>query len=131
VARTANALDVSSRTLLTEVQVANPGSALLPGMYATVRFRLRRDQPPLLIPSTAFRNTEKGPMVAVLREGNAVKLQPVKLGRDHGAQIEVIEGLKAGQRLITNWTDEVKEGAKVKPEAEAKPAALRGGGQAK
>ena len=131
VARTANALDVTSRTLLTEIQVANPGGVLLPGMYATVHFLLRRAHPPLLIPSTAFRNTEKGPMVALLREGNAVKLQLVKLGRDRGAQIEVIEGLEAGQRLITNWTDEVKEGAKVKPEAAAKPAAPRGGGQVK
>jgi hypothetical protein len=96
-----------------------------------VLIRLCRAQPPLLIPSTAFRNTEKGPMVAVLREGNAIKLQPVKLGRDYGTQIEVIGGLEAGQKLISNWTDEVKEGAKVKPEAAAKAAAARGGGQAK
>jgi len=131
VTRTANALEVSSRTLLTEVQVANLRGTLLPGMYATVRFQIRRANPPLLIPSAAFRNTEKGPMVAVLQEGASVHLQPVKLGRDYGAQIEVIEGLQAGQKLITNWTDEVREGLKVKPVAAAKPAAPRAGGQVK
>ena len=131
VTRTANALEVSSRTLLAEVQVANPRGTLLPGMYATVRFQIRRANPPLLIPSAAFRNTEKGPMVAVLQEDASVHLQPVKLGRDYGAQIEVIEGLRAGQKLITNWTDEVREGVKAKPAAAAKPAAPGGGGQVK
>ena len=131
VTRTANALEASSRTLLTEIQVANPSGVLLPGMYATVSFQVRRAQPPLLIPSDAFRNTAKGPMVALLRENASVHLQPVKLGRDYGAQIEVIEGLQAGQKLITNWTDEVKEGIKVEPVAAPKPAAPRGGGQVK
>jgi hypothetical protein len=70
-------------------------------------------------------------MAAVLREGASVHLQPVKLGRDYGAQIEVIEGLRAGQQVITNWTDEVREGVEVKPVAAAAPAAPRGGGQAK
>jgi RND family efflux transporter MFP subunit len=130
VTRTANALDASSRTLLTEIQVANPNGILLPGMYATVRFQIRR-APSLLIPSAAFRNTQKGPMVAVLQEGALVHLQPVKLGRDYGAQIEVLEGLKSGQKLITSWTDEVKEGVKVKPVAAPKSAAPRSGGQVK
>jgi RND family efflux transporter MFP subunit len=131
VTRTANSLDASSRTLLTEVQVANPSDALLPGMYATVHFQIGRANPPLLIPSAAFRNTDKGPMVAVLREGASVHLQPVKLGRDYGAQIEVVDGLLAGQKVITNLTDEVREGIKVKPVAVAKPVAPAGGGQAK
>ena len=119
VTRTANALDPASRTLLTEVQIPNAGGALLPGSYATARFRIRRATPPVLIPSTAFRQTEKGPMVAVLQDGGVVHLQPVTLGRDAGAQIEVIKGLAPGQQVITSWTDAVREGAKVKPMAPA------------
>ena len=130
VTRTANSLDASSRTLLTEVQVPNPSGELLPGVYATVHFKIRRSDPPLLIPSTAFRNTDKGPIVGVLREGTSVHLQPVQLGRDFGAQIEVTAGLQAGQKVITTLTDEVREGIKVKPVA-AKPAAPAGGGQSK
>ena len=127
VTRTANSLDASSRTLLTEVQVPNPGGELLPGMYATVRFKIRRSDPPLLIPSAAFRNTARGPIVGVLREGAVVHLQPVRLGRDFGAQIEVTAGLRAGQKVITTLTDEVREGIQVKPVA-ARPAGPAGGG---
>jgi multidrug efflux pump subunit AcrA (membrane-fusion protein) len=130
VTRTANALDASSRTLPVEVQVANPGSVMLPGMYAAVRFNIHRP-PSLQIPSNGFRNTAKGPMAAVLQKGDTVHLQLVKLGRDYGSQITVLGGLKAGQRLITSWSDEVKEGAKVKPVAAAKPAAPRSGGSSK
>ncbi|MGQ9635714.1 MAG: efflux RND transporter periplasmic adaptor subunit [Bryobacteraceae bacterium] len=127
VSRTAGSLDPASRTLLTEVRIPNPDGALLPGMYATVHFLLRRQNPPLLIPSAAFRNTGKGPVVAVLAEGAVVRFVPVKLGRDFGAQIEVAEGLRPAQRIITNLTDEVREGVKVRPIAAAKPAAAKGG----
>ncbi len=131
VSRTAGSLDAASRTLLTEVRTPNPDGALLPGMYATVQFLLRRQNPPLLIPSAAFRNSAKGPVVAVLAEGAAVHIVPVKLGRDLGAQIEVTEGLRPAQRVITNLTDEVREGVKVRPVAPAKPTAAKQGGSAK
>jgi RND family efflux transporter MFP subunit len=130
VTRSANALDVSSRTLPVEIQVANPGGIMLPGMYAAVRFQINRP-PSLLIPSDGFRNTAKGPMVAVLQKGDTVHLQPVELGRDYGAQIEVLKGLKVGQRVIANWSDEVKEGVRVKPISAPKPKAQRSGGSIK
>jgi RND family efflux transporter MFP subunit len=129
VTRTANALDAASRTLLTEAQIPNALGALLPGSYATVRFRLHRAAPPTVVPSAAVRQTEKGPMVAVLQAGGVVHLQPVTPGRDAGAQIEIIKGLAPGQPLITTWTDDVKEGAKVKAVEPAKPGARGTGGQ--
>lgn len=131
VTRTANALDPVSRTLLTEVQVRNPGGELMPGMYATVRLRLRRQDPPLLIPSAAFRNTEKGPMAAVVGDDAVVRFVPVTLGRDYGARIEVLGGLREGQKVIIDATDEVREGVKVRPVAQAKPTAAKAGGATK
>jgi RND family efflux transporter MFP subunit len=125
VTRTANALDAASRTLLTEVQTPNPDEALLPGMYATVRFRLRRQNPPLLIPSASFRNTDKGPVAAVLGEGAIIHFVPVKLGRDYGAQIEVIEGLHPGQKVVINLTDQVREGVNVRPVTPVEPVASK------
>ena len=127
VTRTAMSLDVVSRTLLTEIQIPNPDGALLPGMYATVRLVLQRTEPPLLIPSSAFRNTDNGPVVAILPEDKIVHFVPVKLGRDYGPQIEVLWGLRAGQMVITSLTDEIREGLKVQPVAPAKPAARDGG----
>lgn len=128
VSRTSSSLDPASRTLLTEIRTPNPGGLLLPGMYATVHFKLRRENPPLLIPAAAFRNTAKGAIVATVGEGAKVHLVRVKLGRDYGAQIEVLEGLKPGQKVITNLTDEIAEGVRVRPVAPPKPAAAKGGG---
>ena len=54
VARTADSLDPSSRTLLTEVDIRNPDYALLPGMYADVKLVNVRNQPPLLVPGDAL-----------------------------------------------------------------------------
>jgi RND family efflux transporter MFP subunit len=130
VTRTANALDPSSRTLPVEIQVPNPGGLLLPGMYATITFNVVR-APTLRIPSDGYRNTDKGPMVAVLQKGETVHMQPVKLGRDYGSQIEVLGGLKAGQKIITSLSDEVKEGVKVKPVAAPKQPGRKSGGPVK
>jgi RND family efflux transporter MFP subunit len=130
VTRTANALDAASRTLPVEIQVANPQATLMPGMYATVTFNILRP-PSMRIPSDGFRNTAKGPMVAVLQNGNTVHMQPVQLGHDDGAQIEVLSGLKAGQRVITSLSDDVKEGIKVRPAAVPKQPGRTSGGAVK
>src|SRR5262249_30365241 len=61
VVRTSEALDPSSRTLLTEVQIANPGSKLLPGMYATLKFTVAMAEPPVRIPATALVIRADGP----------------------------------------------------------------------
>jgi len=54
VARTAGSLDATARTLLTEVRVANPKDAFLPGMYAQVQLALGPGTPPLRLPATAL-----------------------------------------------------------------------------
>jgi RND family efflux transporter MFP subunit len=61
VARTANALDPNTRTLLTEVDVANPEDALRPGMYLQVKFAFDRKVFPLMIPAAALATRIKGP----------------------------------------------------------------------
>src|SRR4051794_10864822 len=65
VARTSNALDPASRTLLVEVHVPNASGALLPGMYAQVELESSRKDPPLLIPSDTLILRSEGPQVAV------------------------------------------------------------------
>ena len=113
VARTANALDISSRTLLTEVQFANPGGQILPGMYAQVKFSTKRHNPPLLIPSDSLLTGKEGTQVAVLRGGNRVHFQRITIGRDQGASTEVESGLEEGDLVVINPTDDVREGVLV------------------
>jgi len=114
VTRTANSLDATSRTLLTEIQFRNPGGRVLPGMYGEVVFTMHRAKPPLLIPSDAILTGKAGMQVALIRPNGTVHYQNVDLGRDNGAKIEVLTGLELGDRIVMNPTDEVREGVKVK-----------------
>jgi RND family efflux transporter MFP subunit len=115
VARTANALDPASRTLLVEVHVPNPDGALLPGMYARVDLVSARTNAPLLIPSDALIARGAGTEVAVVRQDHTVHLQKIEVGRDYGDRLEVISGLTDGDTVIPNPGDAAREGLQVQP----------------
>lgn len=126
VARTANALDPGSRTMLVEVQVPNPGGVLMPGMYAQIDLTSYRADAPPLIPSTALIARADGTQVAVVRPDHTVHVQKIEVGRDYGDRLEV-SGLQYGDLIIVNPGDSAREGAKVDPvaledAAPAKPA---------
>jgi RND family efflux transporter MFP subunit len=116
VVRTANALDANTRTLLTEVDVSNPHDALRPGMYLQVKFIFSRQTAPILIPAEALVVTSTGAQeVAVPDEQHRVKYLTVQLGRDFGADIEVMGGLKAGETVIVHPGDALQAGTVVEP----------------
>jgi RND family efflux transporter MFP subunit len=121
VARTANALDPNSRTLLVEVQVPNAEGALLPGMYAQVDLSSTRSNPPLLVPSEALITRGEGATVALVRPDHTVHIQPVQVGRDYGDRLEVISGLEQGDIIIPNPGDAAREGLKVNPVSVERP----------
>jgi RND family efflux transporter MFP subunit len=115
VARTANALDPTSRTLLVEIEVPNGDGALLPGMYAQVDLRNSRPDAPLLIPDDSVILRSQGPQVAVVRPDETVHLQTIEIGRDYGDRMEVSSGLHEGDKIILNPGEGLREGAKVSP----------------
>lgn len=115
VARTANALDPNSRTLLVEVHVPNSEGVLLPGMYAKVDLSSTRSDPPLLIPSEALIARGEGATVALVQPDHAVHIQHIQVGRDYGDRLEVISGLEEGDLIIPNPGDAALEGIKVNP----------------
>ena len=115
VARTANSLDPTSRTLLVEVHVPNREGALLPGMYARVELVSPRTDAPLLIPSDALIARGEGMEVAVVREDHRVHVQKIEVGRDYGDRLEVAAGLRDGDMVIANPGDAVREGLEVQP----------------
>ena len=115
VARSANSLDPSSRTLLVEVQVPNRGGELLPGMYAQVDLSSARANPPLLVPSDALIVRPNANLVAVLRSDNKVHLQNVIVGRDYGDRMEILGGLEEGDTIIPSPGDLAREGLKIDP----------------
>jgi RND family efflux transporter MFP subunit len=115
VARFAGSLDSASRTLLTEVRLANPKGELFPGMYGEVRFRFKAEQPAILLPSNAAIINAAGTQVATIDASNRIRLVHVKLGRDFGSRVEVIDGLAAGARVVNNPNDALAEGMDVSP----------------
>lgn len=117
VTRTANALDPTSRTLLAEVQVANPEGKLVPGMYAQVTLSAVHADASLTIPGDTLLIRPDGPQVALVESDGKVHFQKVQLGRDYGNKIEVLRGLVPGQRIVVNPGDTVREGVKVNPKS--------------
>jgi RND family efflux transporter MFP subunit len=113
VTRTANALDVNTRTLLTEVDVPNPDDVLRPGMYLQVKFVYDRNIMPVMIPAAALATRHSAPRVAVVDAQHRVQYRTVQLGRDFGAEIAVIAGLNAGETVVVHPGDDLPEGAVV------------------
>jgi RND family efflux transporter MFP subunit len=113
VARTAQALDSSSRTLLTEVQVDNSAGELLPGMYAQVKFSIPRSVPVVVVPADALIANAQGTRVAVVDSAGRAHFRNVLVGRDMGRQVEVRSGLTGGESVIVNAPDSLVEGGAV------------------
>jgi RND family efflux transporter MFP subunit len=113
--RTANSLESGSRTLLVQLSVDNAANALLPGSYAEVAF----DLPPeagvlaLRLPANTLLSNGDGLQVATI-SGGRVQLKPVTLGRDFGSEIEVVEGLAAGDEVILSPPDSLTDDTAVR-----------------
>jgi RND family efflux transporter MFP subunit len=121
VARTANALDPTSRTMLVEIQVPNADGALLPGMYAQVRLSDERTYAPLVVPGDSLQVGADGTKIALLRPDHTVHFQPIEVGRDYGDKLEVLSGLAEGDTIIPKPGDAIREGVKVEPVVAEKP----------
>jgi multidrug efflux pump subunit AcrA (membrane-fusion protein) len=89
--RNANAIDLVSRTLLVEVDVANPDGLLLPGAYSSVHLTLPASAGSLTVPSNTLLFRREGLRVAIVRDGRA-QLVPVTIGRDSGENVEMSQG---------------------------------------
>ena len=108
------ALDQASRTLLTEIRMKNDGDLLRPGMYADAKLHIERDSPPLLIPTSALIIRAGGPRVAIIGADQKVRFEPVELGRDYGATVEIVKGVGPQDRVINSPPDGLQEGATVR-----------------
>jgi RND family efflux transporter MFP subunit len=115
VARFAGSLDSASRTLLTEVRLANAKGELFPGMFGQVRFAFQAAQPAILLPSNAAIINAAGTLVATVDASNRIRLVHVTLGRDFGSQIEIVGGLPVGAHVVSKPSDALSEGLEVTP----------------
>jgi len=113
VARTAGAIDATSRTLLTEVHVPNPDGLLLSGSYATVRFKVQRPNPSLIVPQSALLIDAKGVRVALVDADGTLHYRSIQIGRDFGNDVEVLSGVETTDVLATGLAANIAEGSRV------------------
>jgi membrane fusion protein, multidrug efflux system len=116
VTRTAGAVDPTSRTLQVELQVPNPRGEILAGSYAQVRFNEAAPANVLTLSDNALIFRSQGMQVAMVGADNKVHLHSVTLGRDFGDTVEVLDGLKADDRVIDNPPDSIADGMTVQVE---------------
>ena len=121
VARIAHSMDAKTRSMAVELDVANTGIRLAPGMYPTVEWAVRRPKPTLFVPATSVVTTTERTFVIRVRDGVAEWIN-VSRGRTEGEQVEIYGPLEAGDVVVRRATDELREGARVNGRLAAKPS---------
>ncbi len=128
IVRTANAIDLNTRTLMVEVDIPNPKHELLPGAYGQVHLQLPITHPALIIPVDTMLFRSEGLRVVTVDANNHAHLQVITVGRDWGTKIEVLTGLTPRDRVINNPPDSITENEAVhvvdvdgKPEENGSP----------
>jgi membrane fusion protein (multidrug efflux system) len=116
-------VDVTTGTVLARGVFPNPGSVLRPGQYAKVRATNIRNGA-LLVPQRAIHDVQGIHQVAVVRPDDTVELRTVKTDERLGSLWIVTDGLKAGERVVTEGGDRVRAGQKVRVDASTPSAPL-------
>ena len=112
VVRTAEAISGTTRTLLTEIDLPNPGNTLLTGSYAEVHLRIPSQSSTFLIPVSTLIFRSERLQVGVVRNGK-IELADLTPGHDFGSDIEVVAGLKADDQVVMNPPDSLVSGQQV------------------
>ena len=113
VTNTAGAIDPTSRTLLTELEVPNQTHELLPGAYAQITLKLIGDTGLVTIPSNALLFRSEGPSVGVVHSDGKVEIRKVVINRDLGDKLQISEGLSESDQVIVNPSDGLANGMAV------------------
>jgi RND family efflux transporter MFP subunit len=113
VVRTAEAIDLATRTLLTEVDVPNKSGLLLPGGYAQVHLQIHVQGDRLQVPVNALLFRSEGLRAVVVDANHKVRLQALSIGRDYGTSLEVLTGLKSDDWIVLNPPDSIENGQEV------------------
>jgi RND family efflux transporter MFP subunit len=109
IARTSASIDANTRTMQIEVALPNREGELLPGAYVQVALPLAAGQGIVVSTNTLMFRSD-GLRVASVDDAGKVRLLPIKLGRNFGQSVEVVEGLQGNERLVLNPSDSLAEG---------------------
>jgi HlyD family secretion protein len=113
VARSSVALQSSSRSMLTEVDVANPDGELRAGLFVNVAFSIPRQTPAVVVPDASLVFNASGLQVATVDPDGTVRFQKVTIYRDFGTTAELRDGLGGGENLVLSPPADLANGGKV------------------
>ena len=113
VARTAESIDPTTRTLLTEVDVPNPDGRLLPGSFGEVHFAIGSNVDKVTVPVNAMLFRAQGPQLAVVGSDNKVQLRAISIGKDYGTMLEILGGASTSDQVVINPPDSLEENQQV------------------
>jgi RND family efflux transporter MFP subunit len=112
VVRTADDINLTTRTLLIEIDVDNPSGTLLTGSYAEVHLAVPTQASTFLLPVNTLLFRTEGLRVGIVKDGKVV-LAAVTPGHDFGDQIEIVSGVEADDQVIINPPDSIVSGQEV------------------
>jgi RND family efflux transporter MFP subunit len=122
VTNTAEAVDPTSRSLLTQLQILNESGELLPGAYAEVTLKFTDDRF-LTIPENTLLFRREGPAVGIVHPDGKVEVRNITINRDFGNKLEISDGLSISDQVILDPSDNLTDGVTVRiTEPSAHPA---------
>lgn len=116
VTRTGHALEQGSRMLPVEIDIDNHDNRLTAGLYAEIHFDLPRAAPVIMVPSEALNYEADGLSVETVEADNKIAVRKVKIGRDYGDHLEILDGLPDGSQLVEHPPSALHEGSVVAPQ---------------
>ena len=122
-----NQVDVTTGTVKAKARFANRGGALFANQFVNTRVLVDTKQNVVVAPAAALRHGSQGDFVWVLTPQKTAHMQPVKTGPESGEQTSFLSGLQAGQTVITEGGDRLREGAPVVLPGQRPTAGASGG----
>ncbi|MDE2117138.1 MAG: MdtA/MuxA family multidrug efflux RND transporter periplasmic adaptor subunit [Betaproteobacteria bacterium] len=108
-----NQIDVATGTVKLKAEFANTDDKLFPNQFVNARLRVDTRHNAILVPVAAIQRGTQGTFVYVVGQGQAVAIRPVTLGPVSGEIVAIEKGLVAGEQVVTDGADKLREGAKV------------------
>jgi len=117
VIRYSDQIDLSTRTMHTEVQVPNPSYEIIPGMYADIQLPIHTVENALTLPVQAVQTRGNGVgTVMIVDSANHIETRKVTIGIQTASEVEILSGVQENEMAIFGEQDQYKPGMLVKPQ---------------
>ncbi|MBK8001529.1 MAG: efflux RND transporter periplasmic adaptor subunit [Verrucomicrobia bacterium] len=120
-------VESATRTALVKARIDNPNAELKPGMFANLNLTLKLKEDAIVIPESAVTASGDRNIVYVLDKEDTAQIRPVKIGIRQAGLVEIISGVKPGERVVAEGIQKIRPGAKVKASSPTSAPATTGG----